>query len=385
MKPFPYLAAVVLFAIGLLFPLGAMANPPEPNHLQLTAPAAPLIPAAPTVWSQIEKIVEVTNPTGITAVELDAKTHLIWGDGNLLYHAYQLNTGWIVNRSAIAVCKNPSAVAENHMIHVVCDNVFAGNGEIYYIIWDGVRWSLPQNVSYTTGPSNLAVIVTSNGIVYATWQDGTPGYLTSYIAYKPIGDRFWSNRPIPSGRGSVPYLAITPNGTTVVACWTDQKTYAGIVQSVFCSLWGNDGWTAPELISTGDSSVTPGLSMATAKTAVALVWEQEWEINIAWQNERYEWTYPVFLGLGEFPRVVSTQNTTTVTWFDEGQFLLRQATGQTWSGVKALTLAPGGGYTLLAGEGGAAKAAWFSDGWLKVATWSPDPPKSRIYLPISIR
>ncbi|MCP6756415.1 hypothetical protein NL533_32810, partial [Klebsiella pneumoniae] len=77
---------------------------------------------------------------------------------------------------------SPALVAERSgKLHMVFSNEFLSNYEIYYVWRDGGDWSLPINVSHTTGSSSAPALVrTASGALEAAWQDDTPGYSTIY-------------------------------------------------------------------------------------------------------------------------------------------------------------------------------------------------------------
>jgi hypothetical protein len=130
-----------------------------------------------TLWSAPEVVSETTtsdrDPAPATAGEVP---HLVWSKNSILYHSYRGSAGWS-RAAAVTGGTQPVLVAGlDGRLHCVFTNVFAGNSEIYYQIWDGKAWSLPVNVSHTQGVStDPTLALGSDGVLHAAWSDITSG------------------------------------------------------------------------------------------------------------------------------------------------------------------------------------------------------------------
>ena len=117
------------------------------------------------------------------AVDSAGVVHVVWEEGRYLYHSYCQSETWSVKRR-VATGEQPAiAVDRNNVMHLVFMNEFRGNYEIYYCQWAGSSWSLPRNVSSTSGVSaNPDIAIDSHNTVYVTWTDNSPGYPSSTMA-----------------------------------------------------------------------------------------------------------------------------------------------------------------------------------------------------------
>ena len=68
-------------------------------------------------------------------------------------------------------------------LHALFANQFLGNYEIYEIRLTDTVWSLPVNISHTSGLSAYPVLAAgADGALDAAWMDNSPGYWTIYVA-----------------------------------------------------------------------------------------------------------------------------------------------------------------------------------------------------------
>ena len=143
------------------------------------------------------------------AYTADHTTHAVWESNNRLYYSSQSAGGVWGAPLLIAYGFAPHMVADSDgTLHVAFVNLFMGNYETYHIFRAEGVWSLPVNMAYTTGYSaHPKLALASNHTLYAVWMDNTPGYWTTYHA--TWNGQFWSNRPIPSGRGQSPAINVS--------------------------------------------------------------------------------------------------------------------------------------------------------------------------------
>ena len=199
--------------------------------------------------------------------------HLVWVRDRVLLHSHRTEQGWS-EPEKVATGEQPSLVATPEgRLHLLFANEFAGNYEIYHVMWNGARWSLPKNVSRTSGAStNPAAALAPDGTVNVVWEDTTPGYPVIY--HGQSGEYVWRNAPIPNGRGSCPDLSFTPAGELLVA-WQDRLSSTDR-HDVFCCVYHDGIWSIPETVSDspGNHSMLPRLASSPLGNS-HLVWQEE--------------------------------------------------------------------------------------------------------------
>ena len=231
-----------------------------------------MAPKGPWSMSMVLEVATAESREPALAI-LGETPHLVWNHNGQLYHAWRNTEGWS-QATPVAIGEQPAlAVAQDGQLHCLFVNQFAENFEIYHAWWDGARWSLPINVSRTSGASTQPVLAIGvNGSLHAAWADTTPGY--SVVYYGTRDSFFWSNRPVPSGRGAAPTIATTPDGAIFIA-WQDRRSDTGNYD-VFCSTYRDDTWYPPQSVSdnAGANSLSPKLA-ATTQGDVHLIWQEE--------------------------------------------------------------------------------------------------------------
>ena len=133
--------------------------------------------------------------------------HIVWEEGDQIYHSYRASVSWS-QPIAVATGERPAvAVSRDGTAHLTFTNGFGGRLNVYHCQWNGTVWSLPRNVSNTTGgSSNPDIAVTSAGIPHVVWVDYTPGQPVIYHGVWNGWD--WTTFPVLSGEGTVPSIAI---------------------------------------------------------------------------------------------------------------------------------------------------------------------------------
>ncbi len=162
--------------------------------------------------------------------------------------------------------------AEDGALYLTFANNYSGRYEIYVTIWDGSRWSLPVNVSYTSGDSlQPVVLVGANGVLHAVWEDRTPGYPIIYHAWRR-SDWRWESRPIPNSAGRRPAACLDLNGRLHVAFQTgeDSLTSGDILYT--CLQDGN--WSPLQLVSSGAYPAAGAAMAADPSGMVHVVWRE---------------------------------------------------------------------------------------------------------------
>jgi hypothetical protein len=183
----------------------------------------------------------------VMAFTTDRAAHAVWESNNRLYYANRPSGRAWSAPVMIAYGFAPDMVAgTDGTLHIAFANRMFGNYDTYYIACRNGSWTLPTNMAYTSGFSTKPKLgFTANHTLQAVWMDNTPGYWTTY--YATWDGTFWSNRPIPSGRGQAPALGTTPDGAIYVV-WQDRVTRdqyeLGDFDIFVAELYGGT-WTSP--------------------------------------------------------------------------------------------------------------------------------------------
>jgi hypothetical protein len=254
---------------------------------------------------------------------------LLWTKNKVIYQSIRTDVGW-APPIRVATGEQPAlAATADGRLHCLYANQFAGNYEIYYTAWDGTGWSLPEPVSRTTGDSQQpALAVASDGTLHATWSDTTPGYSTIYHGQR--GPEFWSSEPIPNGRGSTPYIALTPNGDVCVA-WQDRLSSTHRYE-VFCSIRQGGSWNLPAMVSDTPDTHSLQPRMATnVQGGCHVVWLEEAEGIYRVRHADWRgggWSAPVDVSSNEtdcrLPRIAAIRQGLLEVIWAEGQAMMHR-------------------------------------------------------------
>jgi hypothetical protein len=210
------------------------------------------------------------SPAVAVAVNL---VHIVWEEGSHVYHRIHRGGAWTSSRS-VATGEQPAiAVDGAGVAHAVFVNEFDGNYEVYYCRWNGASWSLPRNVSNTSGVSSApGIAIEPGGVLHVVWADNTPGYSVIYHAY--WNGTYWLNEPIPHAMGGAPAIAVSPSGLVDVA-WQDRDA-ADLPYEIYHSQWNGQEWSLPENLSdtASDQSIIPSVAM-----------DQNDRAHVTWQEK----------------------------------------------------------------------------------------------------
>jgi len=211
--------------------------------------------------------------------------HVVWEEGSRVYHRMFSGGVWSPSRS-VATGEAPAiAIDGSGVAHAVFVNEFNGNYEIYYCRWNGATWTLPRNVSNTSGISSAPSIATeSDGTLHVVWADNTPGY--SIIYHARWDGTYWLNEPVPHAMGGAPTLAMSAGGIVDVA-WQDRDA-ADLPYDIYFSRWDGEEWSLPENLS--DSAAQQSIISSIAAG-------QNSEAHVTWQ-ERVDGRYVVYYTYG---------------------------------------------------------------------------------------
>ncbi len=265
----------------------AQVDVAPPDSPAPTALAGARVPnATSTPWGTPELVI-----TGLTdaarpalADTGDGTTHALWeSGGNVFWATRAPGQGWSQAQRIASGSEPTLAVDSAGHLHVLFTKQFLDNYEIYHVMYKEGTWTLPINVSRTSGVSTKpALAAGKDGRLYATWMDDTPGYSIiysakwSYSARWPNG--FWRNQPIPYGRGQFPAIAVTQDETIFLA-WQDLvptiDNPTGF-SNIFLSEWQKDSWSLPINISDCEDVDAKEVSITTTADGLAhLVWIED--------------------------------------------------------------------------------------------------------------
>lgn len=271
----------------------------------------------------------------VLAFTSDGRGHAVWEADGRLYYAGRSPAGAWSSPQFIAYGFAPHMVADqSDTLHVAYVNLFMGNYEIYYIARrsGSSAWSLPINMSYTTGYSaRPRLALTADQRLHAVWMDNTPGYWTTY--YGTFDGTFWSNRPVPSGRGQAPAIATAADGT-IYLTWQDRVARAESSLGdfdIFLVELRNGIWSPPFDISDSPDVDSLGADVATTADGQAhIVWvDGEWQVLYSYGRQA-AWTWPQVVALAEGyagdPRIaVEAGRYLHIAWGEESEAALPNA------------------------------------------------------------
>lgn len=216
---------------------------------------------------------DASHPT--LAYAPDGTAHAVWESGGYLFHAMRRNGDTWEAARQIWMGREPSlAVAGDGKVHLVFTNQFYNRQEIYHSQYLAGEWTLPVNVSRTSGISkHSALAVEGNSTLRAAWMDDTPGYWVIYAARWSGG--FWSSQPIPNARGQFPAVAVASNGRASFA-WQERTPTVDNPTgnfNIFLCEHSTDGWSLPVNISDSSKLDAEMVSLTRAPDGMAyLVW-----------------------------------------------------------------------------------------------------------------
>ncbi|MCX7707929.1 MAG: hypothetical protein N2204_07985 [Anaerolineae bacterium] len=205
----------------------------------------------------------------------DGTAHMVWESNGYLFHGVRSNgRNWSAARRIRMGQEPVLTVDQTGQLHLIFKGQFFEGLEIYHSKYVNGDWTLPVNVSRTTGRSERPALVTdSRGDLRAVWMDDTPG---DWIIYTALwSDGFWRSQPIPNARGQFPALAAADSGKIFVA-WQDRiptLDNPGGYTSIFLCEQGVDGWSLPINISDQTDAEAVAVSLTAGADGLAyLVW-----------------------------------------------------------------------------------------------------------------
>lgn len=216
--------------------------------------SAQAVPPA-TGWPVRQNVSQTVGESRVPAIAVDRRgyVHIVWEEGRYLYHSYWDLVQWSIPWR-VTVGEQPSlAIDSNNVPHLLFVNEFRGKYQIYYCQWTGGFWSLPRNISNTSGVSAIPdIAIDSKNTLHFVWTDNSPGY--NVIYHGRWTGMFSINMPIPQARGSVASLAIGGDDILHVV-WQDRDSLDEPYE-VYHTQYAGGSWSLPENLSDSDNPST---------------------------------------------------------------------------------------------------------------------------------
>jgi hypothetical protein len=203
--------------------------------------------ASENPWSASESFDGVVADVRDPAIALVGEIpHVVWSRGRILHHAVHVGGRWS-SPGKVHPGEQPSCLTTaDGRLHCVFAHAFMGNYEIFYISYDGDKWSVPQPVARTSGLSSRPALASApDGTLWAAWSDTTPGYPTVYVARRERAG--WVSGPVPGARGTRPVLALNRDSSAYLA-WQDRRPTSKRYE-VFCAVRQKDVWSTSLVVS----------------------------------------------------------------------------------------------------------------------------------------
>lgn len=300
-----YVGYTITFALTLL--LGVMllptafagTGPPQPrgDEVQERSQTTVNLDAWNGGVTRLGTYEDPVNPQVL--VTRTGEVHLVWEDKGAIYHAWQGSDGLWQEPRRVAYGTGPSLIIDGRgQLQMVFAQNVVGNYEIYHVAFDGSRWSLPRNVSHTSGASySPGLALAPDGTLHVVWNDNTPGEEVIYHA--TLQDGVWVNAPLPSAWGKAPSLHIEPSHVAHVL-W--QGLNATNVYDIYHMQGRKNIWQLPENISDSQGANSVGVrAVLDARGEVHMVWEEQTATGFAVYysfSEGDGWLWPLPLSQG---------------------------------------------------------------------------------------
>lgn len=208
----------------------------------------------------------------------DHVAHALWETNGQLFYAQQQQQPDAAWSTPVRVAAGKSPVLKvdgDGRLQALFSNQFLGGYNIYHVSYRAGVWTLPVNVSNTSGASyKPALVANAEGGLDAAWMDNSPGYWTIYLG--EWDGAFWTNYPVPNARGQAPALAQASDGNLLLA-WQERAPTldnpTGAYAIYLSELAETNRWSMPINVSDRPESDAEGADMAVTDDGFAqLVW-----------------------------------------------------------------------------------------------------------------
>lgn len=237
---------------------------------------------------------DVDSETPALAITGGGIPHIVWEEGDRLYHSYRAGTSWS-DPSPIPGAgdsEQPAVdVGSNGRLHLV----YINDLDVFYVVWDGSVWSLPKNVSQTGEFGQVSdspdIAVGSDGSIHVVVVEQTASGKQLHHASSENGSAWLVYVPIPSAYGAGPSIDVAGEDTLHVAYRDESEDDIYILDRT------NTAWSLPQNVSNtpGAFSTAPDLAVGTSGTAEVVWQEMLAEANQIRYSRGQEWTPVVTL------------------------------------------------------------------------------------------
>ena len=257
--------AVVTFLCLFLSAAGTCAAPTV-RFSSATDPQATLRSQTWADPTNISNSPGTDSETPSLAVTSSGTRHVVWEEGNEVYHSYHEGASWSTP-SAVSIGEQPSlAVGPDDTVHLAFVNEIGDVYNVYYTRWQGTDWSKPpRKVSDTSSFSDSPdLAVGTDGHRHVVWtEDGQVYYGDSADGV------IWAYGPF--AEGGAPNVDADGDDIVLVA-WQREES---VDYEVYFSKLEDDTWCPPHNVSDSPSgdSTAPDLTLQGDGTP-HLVWQE---------------------------------------------------------------------------------------------------------------
>ena len=192
-------------------------------------------------WSSPQNVSgspEIDSEGPTLAVTDAGAAHLVWEEGNELYHSYRANGSWTDpdRISGTGNGEQPAlAAGPENTVHLV----YVNNSDIFYTSWSVSGWGIPQNLSQTTqGSDSPYIAIDSDGTIHVVAVEGPDRRLQ----YANVDEGTYL--PIPNAYGEGPAIDVTGTETMTV-----RIAYRDATQpDIFTLEHASGSWSLPESV-----------------------------------------------------------------------------------------------------------------------------------------
>ena len=198
--------------------------------------------------------------------------HMVWEEGGRLYHLWRDPQGTWYGPQPIWWGMTPALVIDGYdRVHMVFVQQVRDNYEVYYTYFDGRRWSLPRNVSYTSGQSySPDIALAPDGTLHVVWNDTTPGRDVVYHAV--LAPPAWTSMPVLSAWGKAPVLRIDTS-LVMHLLWQGENIWRTL--DVFHLLGQANVWRLPQNLSDSQANSVAPQAVLDAANTLHVTWKEE--------------------------------------------------------------------------------------------------------------
>ena len=212
-------------------------------------------------WSALQRLTWTGTVGWYPAISADTngKVHIVWNSYNSgngeIYHKYSTDNGvtWSIPRrltySSSSSITPVIAVDSDTEVHLSWNELSSTLCDIFYksSTDSGVTWSSPKRITWTSGRSEYpAIAAFSNISVHIIWRDNTPGnYELYYKRSSDLGASWSTTKRLTWNAGYSWFCDIAADGANGVhLVWRDDSTGINAIYYKYSSN-GGVAWSSP--------------------------------------------------------------------------------------------------------------------------------------------